>query len=185
MNVGHNTLVILDKIDLWLFILAFVATPFLIVNWIRYMKDLYGRKKRGESVSQFAGLPYKSVLAFVTPILLVFLVSSIMTNAVRSDALRFLSAAARDATVAIDGNSVPNAPEIISELQKLSTYVAHHSHPERVIQIVVAYNGNTLRLNLGRDSGRPNEYWVFYPRYRHTSANEIGRITTNVFDSYK
>ena len=37
---------------------------------------------------------------------------------------------------------------------------------------------------LGRDSGYAQEYWVFYPKHRITSNNEIGRVTTPVFDEY-
>jgi len=49
---------------------------------------------------------------------------------------------------------------------------------------------NTLNLlfylvgMLGRDSGYAQECWVFYPKYRITSNNEIGRVTTPVFDEY-
>jgi hypothetical protein len=42
----------------------------------------------------------------------------------------------------------------------------------------------SLILDLGRNSDLPNEYWVFSPVTGITSNNEIGRITTALFDHY-
>ena len=41
-----------------------------------------------------------------------------------------------------------------------------------------------MTFELGRDSALPQEYWVFYPKYRVTSNYEIGRVTTPMFDQY-
>jgi hypothetical protein len=149
------------------------------------MKRLYQNKKQGHYISQFKGFPYKTVLAFAVPILLIFLLSSIMTSIIRNDINNFLSSIPTDASITIDGKAVQDAGSVISALKQIAPLAAHHSHPESIVCITITAKGQTLRLNLGRDSERSNEYWVFYPQYRNTSNNEIGRIITKLFDSYK
>jgi hypothetical protein len=175
----------LDKVISWVFPLTLIAVPFLLVNWFRYIKSINYRKSRGEVVFQFEGFPYKSVLAFLCPILLISLSSTIMTSTIRSQVVEFLSHAEADAVVSVEGSVVDDAKFMIRELQKISTSLGHHSHPEKTIHVTIVSQGRTLRLSLGRDSDRSNEYWVFYPQYKHTARNELGRITTSVFDSYK
>jgi hypothetical protein len=53
-----------------------------------------------------------------------------------------------------------------------------------MIRVDIETDKGTLTLQLGRDSGYAQEYWVFYPKYRITSNNEIGRVTTPLFDEY-
>jgi hypothetical protein len=117
--------------------------------------------------------------------MVVFLLSSIMTNIIKDDVCKFLSSARKNLTVTVEGMTVKDVQPVILALQQISSQLGHHSHPEKIIHVTVTEEGQTLRLNLGRDSERPTEYWVFYPYYRNTRMNEIGRITTNVFDSWK
>jgi len=175
----------LDNVISWVFPVTLVSVPFLLVNWFRYIKSINDRKNLGEVVFQFEGFPFKSVLAFLCPILFIVLSSSIMTSTIKSQVVEFLSHAGADAVVSVEGNAVDDSKTMIRELQKISTSLGHHSHPEKTIHVTIVSNGRTLRLNLGQDSERSNEYWVFYPQYKHTSMNELGRITTTVFDSYK
>jgi hypothetical protein len=53
-----------------------------------------------------------------------------------------------------------------------------------MIRVDIESEKGNLTLELGRDSGYAQEYWVFYPKYHVTSNNEIGRVTTPVFDDY-
>ena len=53
-----------------------------------------------------------------------------------------------------------------------------------MIRVDIESGKGNLTLELGRDSGYAQEYWVFYPKYRVTLNNEIGRVTTAVFDEY-
>jgi hypothetical protein len=62
--------------------------------------------------------------------------------------------------------------------------LGHHSHPTKKIHIEVERNGQVMNFNLGRDSQNPQEYWVFFPKYRVSSMYEIGRITTSALDGY-
>jgi hypothetical protein len=53
-----------------------------------------------------------------------------------------------------------------------------------VIDVDISYGSEHMMLRLARDSGDPKEYWVFFPKYRITSTNEVARIKTAAFDSY-
>jgi len=174
---------ILDKAIFLLFLIALGALPFLIVNWFRYMKGVNDSRMLG--ATSFSGIPLKSVIGFIAPILAISLLSGIMTSYVRTDVIRFLSEANADSVVKVENEIMPDPKPIIEQLRQVSTYAAHHTHTDKVIHVIIEAKGQTLALDLGRDSGQPNEYWVFYPCYRFTSMNEIGRITTNLFDSYK
>lgn len=178
-------MIVLDKTISLLFLIGFGSLPFLLFNWFRYMKGLRDNRKLGAASSQPTCFPYKSVLGFVAPIITIFLLSAIMTRNVKADVIQFLSDAKDGFVVKVENTIVADPQPVIEQLRQISSYAAHHTHPNRVIHIVIEAKGRTLALNLGRDSARENEYWVFYPGYRHTSMNEIGRITTQLFDSYK
>jgi hypothetical protein len=60
--------------------------------------------------------------------------------------------------------------------------MAHHSHPQGRILIDILSDRGRLRIRLGRDSGKPDEYWIFYPRYYVSNIDEIDRIRTHLFD---
>jgi hypothetical protein len=74
--------------------------------------------------------------------------------------------------------------EMISSLKEIAPYWAHHSHPTTRIRVDIHSEVRDLTLELGRDSGNPQEYWVFYSEHSVTSDNEMGRITTSAFDGY-
>jgi hypothetical protein len=44
--------------------------------------------------------------------------------------------------------------------------------------------GRKLVLELGRDSENLREYWVFSQSSEITRGNEIGRVTSSLFDRY-
>ena len=162
--------------------IPFIALPFLLVNWIRYMKV------RAENRSSFVPVPVKfptrSVLFFVVPIIVAITIAGIMTSRSRIEALNFLRELPGNYKVYVNSQPARDPDKIISALKATSPQLAQHSHPTKLIRIDIESDKGRLTLELGRDSGYAQEYWVFYPKYRVTSNNEIGRITTPVFDEY-
>jgi hypothetical protein len=76
-------------------------------------------------------------------------------------------------------------PEQISAILKTLNWLpTHHSSPTKRISVEIFDDPRHIVLSLARDSGNPREYWVFYPKYRITASNEIGRIVTPLFDGY-
>jgi hypothetical protein len=162
---------------------SLMALPFLLVNWVRY-----GFKMRspcgGGIVRAPAKFPIKSTVFFLLPILIVDAISNFMTTSARDEVLKFISGLSGHYTVDVNLQRVDDADKIISALKGIAPVWAHHSHPTRKIRVDIQGGHGDLTLELGRDSGNPNEYWVFQPEYGVTSNNEIGRITTSVFDAY-
>jgi hypothetical protein len=84
----------------------------------------------------------------------------------------------------VNQQPVSDADKVISALKLLSPQFGYHSHPTKRIGVEINSENGHLTLVLGRDSDYPQEYWVFYRKYRVSSNNEIGRITTSVLDQY-
>ncbi len=86
--------------------------------------------------------------------------------------------------MSVNDRPVSDGGEVLSALRGIAPYRAHHSHPTIQIQVDVRGPTGSLTLKLGRDSGNAREYWVFLSGHGVTSKNEIGRITTSMFDQY-
>jgi hypothetical protein len=162
--------------------MAILSLPFLLVNWLQYMR---ARARAAFPSSRAAvSFPAKSIGLFVTSILIAVAVASVATTSARQEAQRFLRELPSDATVYVNGQPISDQEEVLSTLKGVASYWAHHSHPTTLIRLDVTSSKGNLALELGRDSGNPREYWVFSPEQGITSKNEIGRITTSAFDKY-
>jgi len=162
------------------FATTIIALPFLLVNWARYMKA----QPVNRLLAVRSGFPTKSVSFFVISALTVGVIASVMTTHARHDALNFIRNLSGNYTVHVDQLQVRDPDRMISALKEIAPYWAHHSHPTTRIRVEIRGDERNLTLELGRDSGNQQEYWVFYPEHSVTSNNEIRRITTSAFDGY-
>lgn len=122
-------------------------------------------------------LPYTSALIGMS-------LTNWMGSRARDEVLRFIETLPTSHSVVVDGRVVSEDNGLLEALKSTDRVMAHHSHPTRMIHVRVEGNGTQMRLNLGRDSSDPKEYWGFFPEYRVTSMNEIGRIRANALDAY-
>ena len=137
--------------------------------------------------------PVKRSIYKAAPVIFLFLMwiigfglAEILEYKSRIEVREFLNEDSGSYKVIVNGAEVDNPAQIVGELKKLNNIYPHSSHPVNEIEIlVIRRNKRTLKLRLGRDSSRKNEYWVYYPVFKHTSMNEIGRITSAVFDNIK
>lgn len=67
---------------------------------------------------------------------------------------------------------------LLSTLQTLQPLGSHHSQPQQGTDIRFEYGGGWFQYQVGRDSERPEEYWVFCVGRSHPGAidMEIGRV---------
>ena len=159
---------------------AILDLPFLIINFLKCReKNLSPTNYR-----KIIAWPIKSVCFFAIPIMLAIACADMAQSVGRSQALNMLRSASGSTTVLINGELSDKQKEIIKVLNGINSIWAHHSHPTKRITVEIRNGTNNLVLQLGRDSGSPQEYWVFYPLYSITAKNEIGRITTSLFDNY-
>ena len=162
------------------FVTALITLPFLLINWVMYVKA----QPTNRLVAVRTGFPTKSVTIFVLSILIAIVAATIVTTAVRNEALNFLESTSGNYRVYVDGQEPANPDKIISALKQLGPKDAHHSHPTKRILVEIQNDHGALTLELGRDSDNPQEYWVFSTKGAVPPSREIGRITTAEFDGY-
>jgi|GEM_PF-6365065 len=177
----HETMVLMDRVIglmMWTTMVGMLAAVTgLVLLSIKRFRESPTRRKRLKLV--IVG----GVLLFVASIAATFLLGSVMRQTVRRHVLSFLGAGAVW-QVTIDGQAVPEPEKFVEVLSKMAPLAAHHSHPEGELAVVLTSGTESLTLKVGRDSSYRDEYWVYFPSYRHTSVNEIGRIRTDTFDQW-
>ena len=95
----------------------------------------------------------------------------------RDEILTFLCQS--NLTVRLFSSEVEDSGLYIEELRKLKPMPAHHSRASGHIEVNIESDGEELKLLIGRDSSRQNEFWIFYPKHKHTELNEVGRIISD------
>ncbi len=181
----HTSLMnVLGFITYAAFICALVALPFFVINFLRYRsKVLADRSLRPRWLK--AHFPLKSVASFAGSIAIGIAAAQLSKEIAHEDVLRELGAFTSDCGIFVAGRPAADPKRVLELLRSLRWVSAHHSHPGHAISISVVCPSNNLDFILSRDSSNPHEYWVFLPRYRVTSMNEIGRVSTDIFDSYQ
>ncbi len=127
---------------------------------------------------------WKVLLFGAIPIILMSLCSHHLEKIALTEVRDFLSHSDSKIQISVNGVIVQDYGRYLPVLQDITRKASHRSHDTGKIEIVIRKGSDNMELFLGRDSQIPTEYWVFYPKYKHTTRNEIGRITTNVFDGY-
>ena len=123
--------------------MAIMSLPFLLANWWRYMKA----RARAAFPSSRAAVPFpaKSIGLFVTSILIAAAAASVATTSARQEAQRFLRELPSDVTVYVNGQPISDQEEVLSTLEGVTSYWAHHSHPTTWIRVDVMSSKATCR----------------------------------------
>jgi hypothetical protein len=159
---------------------ALVALPFLIWQWSTYVSR---RRVSFPSLRDQVPMPVKAVLFFIIPILVAGAAAETSKKIAHDRVLERLQALKDDSRILVNGKATTNSHEILAILKTLDWAPAHHSSPTKRITVQISEHA-PMTLELARDSSVPREYWVFYPKYYITRINEIGRVTTPLFDTY-
>jgi hypothetical protein len=131
------------------------------------------------------GGTYNRLLFIVVAVSLlsILAIDGIVKAEARHEAFSYLDGL-ETAQVSINGERATDPEGALDMLRSMCGYWAHHTHPEGRILIDIRSNRGRLVVRLGRDSGRPDEYWVYYPRYYVSNIDEIDRIRTHLLDNY-
>ncbi len=141
-------------------------------------------ENKSRRVALPAKLPLKSMGFFVVPIVIAIAIAEIVAARSRTEALNFLRDLSGNYRVYVNAQLAKNPDAIIAALKTTGSRMDHHSSPTKMIRVDIQSDRGDLSLQLGRDSSYAQEYWVFYPKYRITSNNEIGKVVTVAFDEY-
>ncbi len=102
----------------------------------------------------------------------------------RSAIRQLLNAPDDEFVVMVNGRSAPNSGAVLGAIRGVHLQMAHHTHADHEIAVVIRKKQDVLELTLMRDSGLVHEYWVFWTRERGNPNHlEIGRLETSVFDT--
>jgi len=176
-NMSLNAL---DAIAYPIDLIPFITGTVVVVNMVKYTKKQRFAKKN----HKYNPFPFRSFLCFISSIFIPIVFGYGMKSTACEKVKSFLNEVYSDAQVYINGQKIKDPNQIIDEIKTVALLPVSASHTIKKIHIDIKNHDETLRLVLGRDSRNIQEYWIFYPKYRYTSKNEIGRIITNLFDEY-
>jgi hypothetical protein len=156
---------------------AFVSFAFMAVGGIQR----YSRAGAGgtSTVSRFP-LRVGVFLCFVAA---TFALSQILVTHERNRLLGLLIASTNPQLL-INGERTSAQELMLAALRGVRPTSGHHSHPTKRISVEVRSSAGVIQLELGRDSTRPNEYWVLVPAYWVTSTLDVGRVESETLSSY-
>jgi hypothetical protein len=173
-----NWLNLISKLSL---IGAVLTLPFLLFNWIKYIRE--NRKFKTYQIQTPPSYPFKSISLFIFSIFIGGLISLYSVSVGKNRVAEFFQNSSENYEVYVNGVPTQNSKQIIFILRDLDSYFAHHSHPTKRIDVEIRNDKKRLDLELRRDSERLQEYWVYYTD-KDNSNMEIGRITTPLFDEF-
>lgn len=178
---GIIPLGLLHVLSCFVVVLPVVAFIFGAVNMAKYVKSSQAANK---SANFWEKCPIKSIIFFLSSLALVLILSDLAQTGARNEFKRCLAKVSGDVSASVNGELVANPNEVIAELKKVAPMMAHHSSTTKELHLEILSNENVIIVDLERDEVRPEEYWIFYPKYRWRVYDEIGRITTSLFDDY-
>jgi hypothetical protein len=114
---------------------------------------------------------------------LFLLLGELFQTSARNEFCRIL-AEKENIVVNIQGKKIDDARSVLDELTRIQKLPAHHSHATDTITVELYVNKKCIRIEVGKDSKRDDQYWIFWPKYRFTKHNEIGQVRTNSFAKY-
>lgn len=175
-------LVALHILSCLVVVLPIFAFVFFAVNMAKYVKS--GQAASDKRTNSLKNIPIKSLTCAVGSLAIVLILSDLANTGARNDLKRSLDKISSEAAVSLNGELVANPNEMVAALKKVVPLQAHHTTITKKLRLEILSNDNILIVELGRDEGIPQEYWVFYPKYRWRLYSEVGRIVTDVFDDY-
>lgn len=129
-------------------------------------------------------LPVVWISTMAASVAIAFAACSISQHLAHDEVIHTLSSVTDSCELFINGQSIAKPGALLSSLRGLSWLDPHHSNPTKRFALRVTCDSAELVLCVARDSSDPREYWVFYPKYKITATNEIGRIRTTELDAY-
>ena len=78
--------------------------------------------------------------------------------------------------IEVNGQDLNSSGALLDAMRDMHGVTGHHSSPTIEYRVSLQTSNGPLSLCLRRDSQHRHEYWVYYPGFYSTSANEVGRV---------
>jgi len=172
----------LEVLDSILGILKLLMIPSFIVGGIGVFFGIYARSETNKTKRK----PWKIAKILIGQLAVVFILSYGILWIINIESRNELKSLLNEKNIKITVNgeniNTEYSLQIIAELNKIKSYSGHHSHPEKEFEIGILSGNTKMDLTIKKDSDIKNEYWVYWNKYSSTNLNEIGRVTTNIFE---
>jgi len=178
--MSEALVIIADHLSMLTLVGAILALVAVMVHVVRRVYAFPARLLDG--TPRFDRFP-RSAMVFFALVAATILLDGLVVAHARSVVARALSAATTP-RVLVNGQEPNDQAAVLAAVRSLESGLGHHSHPLDPIHIEIISSAGSVALEMGRDSERPDEYWVFMPRYWATKTLEIGRLTSTVFSRY-
>ena len=171
----------------WPLVLFLAAAVPLVPLILRRGSRVLGVSLPGLGARPVTGIP-RGIDVTVTVIVMAALVyvawAAYSEGVARERVHEFVRSAGDEAVVVVDGKTLPpdRARGLLKLLEAIGPKPLHHTHPTDRFPLLLRAGDRVLRLELGRDNVRRQEYWVFLPDEDHMDQTKIGRITTPLLD---
>jgi len=177
---------LLKALDIFFYVSLIVAigsAPLLLFFGIPYLTSRGNEKTR---------IGIGSIAVFSFSVLAGLAAAGTSGDIGHREVLRNLEAVKPPCRILINGKTADNADVVLATLQTLDWLPARHSNPTKRINREITDHAPHLILSPARDSGDPQEYWVYYPRFycpfgqTHClkAEHDIARIKSSLFDGY-
>ena len=121
-------------------------------------------------------LPVRTLVACGVAWLLMFITIQVFEALLRARVRDVLATTSSPVAVLAEGVRLRDPAAVVAALREIKRGRSHHSSPSRCATVTLLPGPNTLQLQLCQDSQDWTEYWVFYPEFRFSAMNDIGRI---------
>lgn len=121
-------------------------------------------------------LPIKTWFACGIAWILMFITIETFEALLRARVREVLGTTSSAVAVEAEDAKLRDPAAVIAAIRNIKRASPHHSSPSRCATVTLSLAHSTLRLRLCQDSQDPTEYWVFYPEFRFSAMNEIGRV---------
>ncbi|PML76085.1 hypothetical protein [Enterovibrio norvegicus] len=71
---------------------------------------------------------------------------------------------------------------LLHSLKNNKYVTTHKTHPLEKSVVRILTNSRELKLQVAQDSKYPYLYWVYYPKYRYSRLNEIGKVRVQKYE---
>ncbi|MBC7005843.1 hypothetical protein BIZ37_25100 [Photobacterium sp. BZF1] len=76
----------------------------------------------------------------------------------------------------ISSDAAFNRNLMAERLTNIKFVIGSNSHPKERFDVEVHTKGEVIPLQLAKDSAEQSTYWVYYPKYRFFTMNEVGKV---------
>jgi hypothetical protein len=173
------------KIDFLCNLLAVLISIgfFIIIGYFFYYKFITKETKISKILKRNKFLKI-TIIIFFTSVLSIIILNSYSDNLMRKEIISELNQIDNKKTEIFVNYKKVESSSLISTLKEMNE-ITNKIGGNIEIQILLKSKMKSINLVLRRNPEYENKYWVFVPKYKHSTNNCVGEIQTELLKDYK